>query len=272
MTIKEFARLCGCNPQTLRYYDHIDLLKPVRVDQWSGYRFYDEDQALAFVKIKSLQRAGFSIEEIKEMLEKDDRAVYDAFESKILEIESRLQEIKDIRKSYLTEMNDIQKKIAEVREKVVSSMKQYDPSEEFGISAGQYSEIVGNVIYFFENISEGMIKDIGYIEFSDGDAPDEEKEYLDLLNNPGFSCIYEKHGWAHVKDFFEEFGELDDGSEYALVFRVDNSKSVYTEAFGNTVLGILLAKNPKKKISLTCNMEESEDGKNHFWLLKSKKR
>lgn len=32
MTIKEFARLCGCNPQTLRYYDHVDLLKPVKVD------------------------------------------------------------------------------------------------------------------------------------------------------------------------------------------------------------------------------------------------
>ncbi len=25
MTIKQFALLCGCNPQTLRYYDHVDL-------------------------------------------------------------------------------------------------------------------------------------------------------------------------------------------------------------------------------------------------------
>ena len=62
MTIKEFARLCGCNPQTLRYYDHVDLLKPVKVDQWSGYRYYDEDQALAFIKIKNLQKAGFTID------------------------------------------------------------------------------------------------------------------------------------------------------------------------------------------------------------------
>ena len=54
MTIKEFAKLCGCNSQTLRYYDRIDLLKPVEVDQWSGYRFYEEAQALDFVKIKNL--------------------------------------------------------------------------------------------------------------------------------------------------------------------------------------------------------------------------
>lgn len=28
MTIKEFTKLCNCNPQTLRYYDKEDLLKP----------------------------------------------------------------------------------------------------------------------------------------------------------------------------------------------------------------------------------------------------
>ena len=27
MTIKEFASLCGCNTQTLRYYDKIDLFR-----------------------------------------------------------------------------------------------------------------------------------------------------------------------------------------------------------------------------------------------------
>lgn len=72
MTIKEFSKLCGCNPQTLRYYDHEDLLKPVKVDAWSGYRFYDEQQAITFVKIKHLQKAGFSIEEIRGLLNKDD--------------------------------------------------------------------------------------------------------------------------------------------------------------------------------------------------------
>ncbi|MDD5980551.1 MAG: MerR family transcriptional regulator, partial [Clostridium sp.] len=69
MTIKEFARLCGCNPQTLRYYDRVELLKPVKVDEWSGYRFYDEEQALTFIKIKNLQIAGFTIDEIKGLLD-----------------------------------------------------------------------------------------------------------------------------------------------------------------------------------------------------------
>ena len=87
MTIKEFALICGCNPQTLRYYDQIALLKPVKVDMWSGYRFYDEEQAYVFVKIKNLQKAGFTIDEIKGLLDKDNLVIYQAFEEKIAEEE-----------------------------------------------------------------------------------------------------------------------------------------------------------------------------------------
>ena len=65
ITIQGFAKICGCSTQTLRYYDRIDLLNPVKVDKWTGYRYYEEEQALLFVKIKKLQQADFSIEEIK---------------------------------------------------------------------------------------------------------------------------------------------------------------------------------------------------------------
>ena len=56
ITIQGFAKLCGCNTQTLRYYDRIGLLKPAKVDEWTGYRYYEEEQALLFVKIKNLQQ------------------------------------------------------------------------------------------------------------------------------------------------------------------------------------------------------------------------
>ena len=270
MTIKEFARLCGCNPQTLRYYDHVDLLKPVKVDPWSGYRYYEEEQALVYVKIKNLQKAGFSIEEIKGLLDQDHQVIFDAFEAKISEAEEKLQEIKRIRELYQTEMNQIEEKIRQVREKVMQSMREYDPADEFGINEEQYRSIIDNVDLHFENLAKLNLKDIGYQEFSDGEAPQEEEEYIDLLHNPNFILLYEKHGWEHVKDFFDELRELEDGAEYALVFRVNPSKSVYNTAFGNTILGILLAREPEKKKSLSCNMEDSHDGQNHFWLLKRK--
>ena len=72
ITIQGFAKLCGCTTQTLRYYDRTGILKPARVDEWTGYRYYEEEQALQFVKIKNLQQADFSIEEVRGLLPGDD--------------------------------------------------------------------------------------------------------------------------------------------------------------------------------------------------------
>ncbi len=83
ITIQGFAKLCGCNAQTLRFYDRIGLLTLARVDSWTSYRYYEEEQAVRFVKIKNLQRADFSIEEIKTLLEADEDSLMQAFDGKI---------------------------------------------------------------------------------------------------------------------------------------------------------------------------------------------
>ncbi len=271
MTIRQFAALCGCSTQTLRYYDKVDLLKPVEVDSWTGYRYYEEEQALVFVKIKHLQKAGFTIEEIRPLLEADSATVCRAFDAKIEQTEARLREIRMIRASYQNEMNEIQRKISEVREKIMQSMNRYDATAEFGIDEQQYAAICGNVEELFNNLAADPPKDIEYIEFSDGEAAEEEEEYLDLLHNPDYEIVYEKHGWEYVKDFFREFDMLEDGAEYALIFQVTEDKERYNTAFGNTILGVLLARNPNKRRSLSCNMGVTTDGENHFWLLKKKR-
>lgn len=52
----------------LRHYDEIDLLKPQTVDEWTGYRYYDEAQLLAANKIQLLKNLGFGLSTIKEVL------------------------------------------------------------------------------------------------------------------------------------------------------------------------------------------------------------
>ena len=270
MTIKEFACLCGCNPQTLRYYDHVNLLKPVKVDKWSGYRFYEEEQALAFVKIKNLQKAGFTIDEIKGLLDKDNLVIYQAFEEKIAEEEKRLREIKTIQRSYQTEMNDIKEKINKARKRITEAMQGYDALEEFGISASEYEGIIGSVNNFFDSIIVSDTRSFDYEEFHRGEEVSEEKEYLNLLNNPDYEVVYEKHGWDNVKDFLDEFNEIENDVEYVIYLRVKEPKEANNIGFSNTLLGILIARNIGKKCSLNCNIEKSEDDENHFWLLKCK--
>ncbi len=66
--IGDFARLSQVSVVTLRYYDEVDLLKPVKVDHSTGYRFYSADQLPRLNRILALKDLGFSLEQIKLML------------------------------------------------------------------------------------------------------------------------------------------------------------------------------------------------------------
>ena len=59
--IGDFARLSQVSVVTLRYYDEMDLLKPVRVDSFTGYRFYSADQLPRLNRVLALKDLGFSL-------------------------------------------------------------------------------------------------------------------------------------------------------------------------------------------------------------------
>ena len=269
MTIKEFASLCGCNPQTLRYYDHTNLLKPVKVDEWTGYRYYDEEQALSFVKIKNLQTAGFTIEEIKALLDASDEEVYDAFTAKIEEQRDRLQKMLDLRQSYQNEMAQMKIKIKEVVDSIKKDMADYDPTEEFGMDKATYDKHTADVTKMFEDmLDETNIENVKL----PGDTEDYDKKVdidKEFLKNPMWEVVYENHGWDFVKDFYDKFSQLEDGREYSLLFLVREDKSNRT-GFSNTIMSMLLDSNEGKNRKLNCNVYFSEDNKNHFWLLKKR--
>src|SRR6266498_2884931 len=66
--IGDFARLSQVSVVTLRYYDEMDLLKPVKVDHFTGYRYYTADQLPRLNRILALKDLGFSLEQIRLML------------------------------------------------------------------------------------------------------------------------------------------------------------------------------------------------------------
>lgn len=63
--IGEFAILTGVSVKTLRYYDYINLLKPSKIDQYTNYRYYTNEELTKFQKIEYLKKLGFTLEEIK---------------------------------------------------------------------------------------------------------------------------------------------------------------------------------------------------------------
>ena len=66
--IKEFSYLCKTTIKTLRHYEKVGVLLPKEINSLTGYRFYEESQVETFQQIKTLQEAGFTLKEIKDIL------------------------------------------------------------------------------------------------------------------------------------------------------------------------------------------------------------
>jgi DNA-binding transcriptional MerR regulator len=66
--IGEFSKLVQVPVPTLRYYDQLGLLKPVKVDPFTGYRYYSASQLPQLHRILALKGLGFSLEQISTVL------------------------------------------------------------------------------------------------------------------------------------------------------------------------------------------------------------
>ena len=109
LKIGEFSKLVQVPVPTLRYYDHVGLLKPVEVDRFNGYRYYSASQLPRLHRILALKGLGFSLEQIGEVLAEGlppeqmrgmlrlrhaqiSRQLVEA-QSQLVEVEVRLQQI-----------------------------------------------------------------------------------------------------------------------------------------------------------------------------------
>jgi effector-binding domain-containing protein len=92
--IGDFSRLNRISVKALRYYDEIGLLKPVRVDQFTGYRYYSADQLPRLHYIIALKDTGLSLEEIATLINNslNPSQMRDIFILKQAELRQRVDE------------------------------------------------------------------------------------------------------------------------------------------------------------------------------------
>lgn len=123
MRIGELAYELDVNPRTLRFYENVGLLPQPRRTP-SGYRDYDEDALERVRFIKSAQRLGLSLDDIKEILAFKERGdlpcpyvlgVIDkeagALDKKIAELETLRRELRSLRsKARRISQSDLAKK------------------------------------------------------------------------------------------------------------------------------------------------------------------
>jgi MerR family transcriptional regulator, thiopeptide resistance regulator len=69
--VGELAKRTGVSVRTLHYYDEIGLLAPSRHSE-AGYRLYADTDIVRLQQIMSLRQLGFSLEQIRDCLRRDD--------------------------------------------------------------------------------------------------------------------------------------------------------------------------------------------------------
>lgn len=95
MTIGKLATAAGVNVETVRYYQRIGLLaEPAAA---GGYRQYGEDALQALLFIRRAKEAGFSLEEVGELLRldavSDRRRIHDLASERLSGLEARMRDL-----------------------------------------------------------------------------------------------------------------------------------------------------------------------------------
>jgi len=142
LSIGQFSKLCLVTTKTLRHYDLIGLLKPIELNEDNGYRFYGVEQLDTMLKIMRLKDYGFSLEEIKALLNCDDGVLNNTLNQKLRDIENNLliltenckrlkNDIKDLKRGLFMK-NQFDISLTETKPVNIASVREVIAIKDFG--------------------------------------------------------------------------------------------------------------------------------------------
>lgn len=155
-TIGQFSKIGRVSTKTLRYYDEIELLKPIYVDKDTQYRYYSHEQVITLLCICELKEYGLKLEEIKVIMDKQDADLLKKFlNEKISQIDEEVKSNLKLKHSIEQKIKKIQSGgyIMEVNKNLKVELKETEPlivmSRRITTNINNISSIIGSV---FEEI------------------------------------------------------------------------------------------------------------------------
>lgn len=129
ITIGKLAEMSGVGVETVRFYQRKNLLREPKIT--SGFRTYNEEDSQRIIFIKRAQELGFTLAEVKELLELNTRPRMTCGTVKI-KTQTKLKEIED-KIADLNRMKESLTRLACACDASQDKVKQYKVQECFDI-------------------------------------------------------------------------------------------------------------------------------------------
>lgn len=117
MLINELSKHTGVTIHTLRYYENLGLISGVSDETVTSnnYKNYDENVAKRVEIIKEAKEAGFTLSEIKKMLDSWFGGSYSA-EEQLKLVDAKMAEVD----AKISQLRQVRKRLEEVRKEIES--------------------------------------------------------------------------------------------------------------------------------------------------------
>lgn len=119
-TIGELSQAAQVTVKTIRYYQELGILFPVKIDGETGYRYYDNNSYDRICSIMTLKKLGFSLKEIQDILQdcSEDEDLKDHINLKIDNIKHKVKELRGMEAQLSSFISQIKDSSLEYKESV----------------------------------------------------------------------------------------------------------------------------------------------------------
>ena len=183
LRIGEFAWLGQVTVETLRHYDRLDLLKPDRLDQFTGYRYYSLAQLPRLNRILALKDLGLSLEQVARMVDQQVKPdeIRSILKSQQVELEREIQEAQRrlARVEARLDQIDMEGKMPEHEVLLKTLEAQWIASRRSKIATWDQEIFGPSLTRMFDEVGE-YLKQQGVERISAGIALYHENQFIDI--------------------------------------------------------------------------------------------
>lgn len=178
LTIGELSQAAQISVKTIRYYQELGILFPVKVDDITGYRYYDSNSFDRVNAILTLKELGFTLKEIKDILKDctEDGELREFINSKISDIKSKVKKLKQI-ENQLSLLADQLKDVSISQDTGVQEVKLDIPVIATVKIEGFYDQIGSGFKILYKKFGR-FIKGAPFALFNDMEYKDEGADFF----------------------------------------------------------------------------------------------